>query len=248
MNRAHTRDGESSTEFVGRCLCASLGIFLAWFFLGFVPFGSGRPSFALQLTLTPHAYLPLVANRPAPTAAPTATPAATPIPPDDLAIEQSVINLINQNRSSNGLPPFELVSELTQAARRHSGDMADNNLTGHTGSDGSDVGQRMQEAGYDWVWCAETIGWGFSGSPERMVSWWMNSSIHRAILLSDSLEDFGVGYVRNPDSDYGHYWTVNYGIRASKGQNWPGQAFTCVHATAGESAGSVILHGPEPCR
>jgi len=76
----------------------------------------------------------------------------------------------------------------------------------------------------------------------------VNSPIHWGITLSDSLEGFALRYARNPDSDYGHYWTVNYGIRANVGRSWPGQAFTCVHATAGESAGSVILHGPEPCR
>jgi len=214
---------------VRRWLIAPLGIFLGWLFLVSTLLGAGRSSFALQLTLTPNAYLPLVANRPALTATPTATP-------------------VNQNRSANGLPPFTLVSELTQAARRHSRDMADTNFTGHTGSDGSNGGQRMQEAGYEWSRWAETIGWGFSGNPSSMVNWWMNSPIHRGIILSDSLEDLGVGYARNSDSDYGHYWTVNYGIRAGMAQNWPGPAFTCVHVTAGASAGSVLLHGPEPCR
>lgn len=231
-----------------RWLTAPLGIFLAWLFLLSVLVGAGRPSFALPLTLTPHAYLPLAANRPAATATPTAAPTATPVPPDDLANEQSVVDLINQNRSANGLPPFTLVSELTQAARRHSRDMADNNLTGHTGSDGSNGGQRMQEAGYEWASWDETIGWGFSGNPASMVNWWMNSPIHRGIILSDSLEDLGVGYARNPDSEFGHYWTVNYGIRAGMTQSWPSQAFTCLHVTAGNSAGSLTLHSPEPCR
>lgn len=226
-----------------RWLTAPLGIFLAWLFLLSVLVSAGRPSFALPLTLTPHAYLPLAANRPAA----TATPTGTPVPPDDLANEQSVIDLINQNRSANGLPPFTLVSELTQAARRHSRDMAENNFTGHTGSDGSNGGQRMQEAGYEWAWWAETIGWGFGGNPASMVNWWMNSPIHRGIILSDSLEDLGVGYARNPDSDYGHYWTVNYGIRAGVGRSWTGEAFTCVPAAVGSSAGSVMLHGREPC-
>jgi uncharacterized protein YkwD len=241
---------------VRRWLTALLGILLGWLFLVSVLPGAGRSSFALQPTLTPHAYLPLVANRPAltatpvaaPTATPTAAPTGTPVPPDDLAIEQSVVDLINQNRSASGLSPLTLVSELTQAARRHSRDMADNNLTEHTGSDGSNGGQRMQEAGYEWAWWAETIGWGFSGNPASMVNWWMNSSIHRGIILSDSLEDLGVGYARNPGSDYGHYWTVNYGIRAGLDGSWSGQGFTCVHATAGDSAGSVMLQGLEPCR
>ena len=75
----------------------------------------------------------------------TPTPTGTLIPPDDLANEQAIAALINQQRNAIGLPSLSLVSELTQAARRHSRDMADRNFTSHTGSDGSTGGQRMQD-------------------------------------------------------------------------------------------------------
>jgi hypothetical protein len=43
----------------------------------------------------------------------------------------------------------------------------------------------------------------------------MNSSPHRSLILSSYFPDFGVGYARDPSSQYGHYWTVNFGRRAT---------------------------------
>ncbi len=137
------------------------------------------------------------------------------IPPDDLAMEQSIADLINQKRAEQGLYPYLLVPELTQSARRHSNDMADNGFTGHTGSDGSTPGGRMTEAGYDWVYAGEIIAWGFGGDPASVVAWWMNSTTHRSLILSSNYLDFGVGYAREPASQYGHYWTVNFARRAT---------------------------------
>ena len=145
-------------------------------------------------TPTPYyVYLPVVVANP-----------ASSIPPDNVSNELDIANLINQQRNLNGLPPVGLVSEITQAARRHSRDMADNNFTSHTGSDGSSGGQRMTEAGYNWSTWAEIIGWGWGGNTDSMINWWMNSSGHRAIILTGEFEDFGVGYAINSNSEWGH--------------------------------------------
>jgi uncharacterized protein YkwD len=173
-------------------------------------------------TITPSnfAYLAFINREELPTPTPTFTPTPTPtlpptitltptlIPPDNLANETSIMMLINEQRQANGLPALSLVAELTQAARRHSWDMATNNLTQHTGSDGTNGGQRMREAGYNWSWWGEIIGWGFGGDPQRMVNWWMNSPTHRNLILSATPQDLGVGYRRDVSSEFGHYWTV----------------------------------------
>jgi uncharacterized protein YkwD len=127
-------------------------------------------------------------------------------------LEQEVADLINQYRRSKGLPEVTLVAELIQAARRHSRDMADNDFFSHTGSDGSNAGQRMRDAGYDWATWGEIIAVGCS-SAACAVNLWKNSSGHNAIMLSSSYEDFGVGYAWNPASQWGHYWTVVFGRR-----------------------------------
>ena len=171
------------------------------------------------------------------------------IPPDDLANEGAITDLINGQRDAHGLAALPLVPELTQAARRHCRDMADNNFTGHTGSDGSDAGQRMQKAGYEGTAWGEIIGWGFGGDPALMVDWWMNSPTHRDIILSSSFQHFGVGYAYNASSDYEHYWTVNFGSPATASRAASPAPYVCTFTVSGPEGGSsIILHTAQPCQ
>ena len=118
--------------------------------------------------------------------------------------------MINQERTSRGLAALTLAPELTQSARGHSHDMADHDFVSHVGSDGSTPGQRMRAAGYQYTYWGETIAAGPS-NPADVAAAWMNSPLHRAIILSDALEDLGIGYVQNPGSTYTHYWTADFG-------------------------------------
>jgi uncharacterized protein YkwD len=184
------------------------------------PYADG-PSFADEPTVTATLVAtatPTATSTPTPLPPPTATPTFVPITPpmplDDAGVEQFVVDLLNQRRVARGLAPLRLAPELTQAARRHSKDMAENSFTDHAGSDGSDAGQRMAEAGYDWTARGEVIGWGYGGDAAKMVNWWMNCPIHWPIILSGRFEEVGVGYVHDPTSDWGAYWTVDLGRRA----------------------------------
>ena len=132
------------------------------------------------------------------------------IPPDDLAVEAELATAINAVRQDNGLAPLTLDERLTQAARLHNHDMADNGFISHTGSDGSDPGQRMLRACYTWNAYGEIIGAGYT-TVQAMMDGWMNSSGHRAIILSSAYTDFGVSYVDQPGSPYRYYWTVDFG-------------------------------------
>jgi uncharacterized protein YkwD len=187
----------------------------------------GLPSLADQPTATP---TPTVTATPAatstpfptPTSVPTSAPVSPPVPVgsvplpvlDDAAMEQWVADQLNQQRIARGLPPLAWVPELAEAARKHSRDMADHGFNGHMGSDGSDSRQRIADAGYAWTARGEIIGWGYGGDPGKMVSWWMSCPVHRPIILSGRFSDFGVGYVSDPESEWGYYWTVDFGRRA----------------------------------
>lgn len=195
-------------------------------------------------TPTASSYFPYVSAEPAPT--PTPTPTVSP--PVEEQIEQETAAQINEVRGDNGLPALVLVDELTTSARRHSRDMANNNFTAHEGSDGTYGCQRMLEAGYIWSTCDEIIGWGFGGNTAAMVEWWMHSPTHRDTILSSSYEDFGVGYALNPSSDWGSYWTVNFGKRSSTSNSLSGEIHKCTYRLEGPEGGSSLLrYSREPC-
>jgi uncharacterized protein YkwD len=141
---------------------------------------------------------------------------------------QAIADLINTTRANHGLPPYRIDMRLNQSARRHNLDMAYNRFTDHIGSDGSTPGQRMNEAGYNWQFAGEIIGWGFSGSHQTMFDWWMNSPIHRQMILSPTYEDFGLSYVFVPGSDWGHYWTVNMAKPPAANASQSGPLTDCV--------------------
>ena len=130
----------------------------------------------------------------------------------DTTSQNQVITLINQERANAGLPALSANALLTEAALRHSDDMASNDFVSHTGSDGSTMGDRATDAGYDWTYIGETIAAGQS-TPADAVATWMASSGHRDIILSPNFDDIGVGYVYLNGSTYGHYWTVNFGAQ-----------------------------------
>jgi uncharacterized protein YkwD len=136
------------------------------------------------------------------------------IPPDDLVRDLAVEARINEIRDEYGLPRFSNSQKITQAALRHSNDMADNNFFNHTGSDGSRAGDRLDEACYNWQAYGEIIAAGF-GSPSSVVQAWMDNPGHRSIILDSELKDFGAGYAYNGSSKHKHYWTLEFGLLAA---------------------------------
>lgn len=226
---------------VGRVI-AVLGLIAGLGFLLSSVMANERSAGLVDGTLEPNAYLPLVLLQPTPTTA------STLIPPDDLGIERSIADLINGERDANGLPAYNSDDALVQAARSHCRDMADNNFTGHTGSDGSNAGQRMLAAGYTWDWWGEIIGWGFGGDPDLMFDWWMNSTLHHQMILATAYEDFGSGYAYNADSEYKHYWTVDMGSRAGRSSAPPEERYTCTFSSIGPDGGiSLMIRSIHPC-
>ncbi|MGD8855711.1 MAG: CAP domain-containing protein [Chloroflexota bacterium] len=190
-----------------------------------------------ESTIEPVDYLPVI------TFESTATLSCVPpeIPSGDPANEAAIEAGINQNRAQNGLTPLNLSPELVQAARGHSLDMAIKDFTDHTGSDGSTPWERMYDACYEASWSAEIIGWGFGGDPASMMAWWMNSSIHRAMILSTYFEDFGPGYIRDPASTWGHYWTVDFGTRVNQQNMELNDLHACVYTVEGKLGGSSLI-------
>ncbi|MFF2365381.1 CAP domain-containing protein [Streptomyces sp. NPDC058122] len=136
---------------------------------------------------------------------PTATaPAAGTATPASAAVAR-VVALVNSERAKAGCSPLALNAKLSQAAQAHSADMASHNTMSHTGSDGSDPGQRITRAGYLWSSYGENVAYGYS-TPEQVMAGWMASAGHKRNILDCGFKEIGVG-VAQP----GNYWTQDFG-------------------------------------
>jgi uncharacterized protein YkwD len=130
--------------------------------------------------------------------------------PDDE--ERAFLDLINDYRSANKRPPLSLHDQLGVAAERHSQDQANRDRGGHTGSDGSDAGQRITRAGYDWRFWGENVFWSKpDGSAQAAFAWWKNSPDHNANMLSPNFTEIGIGRARSNSGWW--YWTTDFGDR-----------------------------------
>ncbi len=129
-------------------------------------------------------------------------PPVPPSPPINLDVVRArVVALHNQYRTAHGLLPLTVSSNLNNAAQAHSEDMATHGRLDHTGSDGSESGDRITRAGYAWRLEGENIEWG-STSAAAAMSVWLNSPEHLANIRRQ-FRNIGVGRS-------GVYWTVNF--------------------------------------
>ena len=126
------------------------------------------------------------------------------IPEEDAAVtqyEQEVIRLVNEIRVQNGLSALTYNWELSRVARYKSQDMVDNRYFSHPSPTYGTPFQMIRSFGLSYRSAGENIAYG-QRTPQAVVNAWMNSSGHRANILSSSYTQIGVGYVAN-----GHYWT-----------------------------------------
>ena len=109
------------------------------------------------------------------------------------------------------VPPLEMNDVVQIAARLHSEDMGAQNYFSHDGLDGRDPFQRMEDVGYAgaYPW-GENIQAGSDQAKDAVASL-MTSPGHCMNITSPEFKVVGFGYAFNPDSDYKHYWTQNFG-------------------------------------
>ena len=117
-----------------------------------------------------------------------------------------VAAIVNLRRAEAGLRLLRLNLDVHVAARRHSADQARMNRMTHTGSDGSNAGQRISRAGYRWSGWGENVAMGYL-TPRAVVRAWMHSAGHRANILTGSFWHIGVGVRRAGNGTI--YWTLD---------------------------------------
>ena len=136
-------------------------------------------------------------------AAPLATAIRLNPPKPQISATRVVFDLVNAERAKAGLAPFTADARLDLAAQRHSEDQAAHNTMSHTGSDGSNMGQRIERAGFPWRRAAENVAFG-QRTPADVVAAWMNSEGHRNNILSVNTH-LGVGLAYSASG--APYWT-----------------------------------------
>lgn len=124
--------------------------------------------------------------------------------------EEKMLELVNELRSQYGAAPVILNTSLNTAAKDHSVDMATNNYFSHTGLNGSNFSQRIQNAGYQGSPMSENIAAG-SNTAEGTFNQWVNSTDHFNNMINPNANEMGIGYGFDSQAQYRHYWTQVFG-------------------------------------
>lgn len=123
--------------------------------------------------------------------------------------QQELLRLVNDARATAGVPPLSVDSRLTEAAQAHSQDQANHRNLSHSGSDGSEVGDRAARAGYDSTFVGENVAHNYP-TVQALFSGWMNSSGHRDNILSPNYRHMGLGVAYSESNE--PYWTQVFGM------------------------------------
>jgi uncharacterized protein YkwD len=142
------------------------------------------------------------APRPTPAHKPTSACANATLRPTvaDLArIDAATLCLVNRVRAAKRMLPLRLSNPLQSVAAGQTRDMVRGDYFGDRSLSGQTPMQRILATTYpahaQCVRAAQNIGWatGPLATPAGMVQAWMQSPPHRAIILTPTFHDIGVG-------------------------------------------------------
>jgi len=140
---------------------------------------------------------------PAPSKAP---PAATPEPEPgkestDLSQQEKLLlDLINQERAKNNIPPLAADPELMKVARTKADDMTKNNYFSHYSPTYGSPFDMMRQFGISFKAAAENIAG--NSTVEGAVSSWMKSEGHRNNILNPNYNYTGIGISKSTKYGY----------------------------------------------
>jgi uncharacterized protein YkwD len=108
--------------------------------------------------------------------------------------EQRVLVLLNEIRQQHGLSTLTASTSLRNAARFHSSDMLQKGYFEHDGLNETWDARVSRFVKAPLI--GENIAWGSGsfGTPEGIVSQWMHSPTHKAIILTAGLHRVGLGF------------------------------------------------------
>lgn len=110
--------------------------------------------------------------------------------------EQEVFNLINAQRTKNGLSSLKIDYEVQKVARIKAQDMVDNNYFSHTSPTYGSPFDMLKSFKVSYKTAGENIAGNANNS--AAVNAWMNSSGHKANILNSNYNYTGIGVVTSP--------------------------------------------------
>lgn len=110
--------------------------------------------------------------------------------------EKEVFDLINKQRTNNGLAALKNDSKVQRVARIKAQDMVDNNYFSHTSPTYGSPFDMLKSFKISYKTAGENIAGNSSNS--SAVTAWMNSSGHKANILNSNFNYTGIGVVSSP--------------------------------------------------
>jgi len=111
----------------------------------------------------------------------------------DFTSEQTMLNLVNKERSSRGLKEVIFDKELANIGRKHCQDMLERGYFSHYTPEGFSPFDRMKEAGIIYNFAGENLA--MSPNTDLAMQGLMNSPGHKANILSVDFGRLGVGVI-----------------------------------------------------
>lgn len=110
--------------------------------------------------------------------------------------EQEVFDLINKQRTTNGLPVLKVDAELQRVAKIKAQDMVNNNYFSHNSPVYGSPFDMLQSFKVSYKTAGENIAG--NSTNNGAVNAWMNSSGHKENILNKSFNHTGIGVVNSP--------------------------------------------------
>ena len=120
-----------------------------------------------------------------------------------------ILRLVNQERTSRGVPAVAQNPTLEREATQYACEMISYQFFDHVDPvTGTHLKDRADQFGYDYWIIGENLAAG-QRSPAEAVQAWMNSPCHRQNVLNPAFTELGIGV--RVGGDYGFYWVQEFG-------------------------------------
>lgn len=108
---------------------------------------------------------------------------------------ETILTILNQDRSKNGLVPYKANLQLAKAAQAKARHILNNNYFAHTSPSGVEPWSFIADTGLVYAFAGENLALNYSSAYELEMDF-LQSPLHRENLLSPLFTDIGIAVVR----------------------------------------------------